>query len=572
MHSVPIRFDRSWWPAFKARVHADGPWNSWELFQLAVEAERHVCVPNFDDLLCLKQLNAFAPLPHQVETARTVLNELHGRAILADEVGLGKTIEAGLILKEYVLRGLVKNALILVPASLVSQWTRELNEKFGIPAVAHKKEWMWEKCDILVASIDTAKREPHRSHVLNRDYDIIVIDEAHKLKNRRTRNFQFANELRKKFCLLLTATPIQNDLQELYNLVTLLKPGQLGGEQSFQSQYVVSKRQPKNEALLKEEIRKVMIRNERKDSPLDFKQRHVHTVTLDLTPEERALYDGITDFVRERYQKNRGLAGSFLSLVNLQREACSSREATFLTLFKMFKKEIQGRQQLPDDVAHVIHLLKQVKEQAKAREVLKLVDKIGDEKVIVFTGYRATQDMLRRVLQKHGITSVPYRGNFNRNKKDWMRQLFQQRAQVMVATEAGGEGINLQFCHNIINYDMPWNPMRVEQRIGRVHRLGQEHDVTIYNLCTRNTIEEYIIRLLHEKINLFQLVIGELDKILAHVHLKERTLENNIMKIVLESRDDEEVKQRLSHLGDTLSDAKHHTSQKADLLKDVLNP
>ncbi|MFS8579876.1 MAG: DEAD/DEAH box helicase, partial [Novibacillus thermophilus] len=471
-----------------------------------------------------------------------------------------------------VLRGLVKNALILVPASLVSQWTRELNEKFGIPAVAHKKEWMWEKCDILVASIDTAKREPHRSHVLNRDYDIIVIDEAHKLKNRRTRNFQFANELRKKFCLLLTATPIQNDLQELYNLVTLLKPGQLGGEQSFQSQYVVSKRQPKNEALLKEEIRKVMIRNERKDSPLDFKQRHVHTVTLDLTPEERALYDGITDFVRERYQKNRGLAGSFLSLVNLQREACSSREATFLTLFKMFKKEIQGRQQLPDDVAHVIHLLKQVKEQAKAREVLKLVDKIGDEKVIVFTGYRATQDMLRRVLQKHGITSVPYRGNFNRNKKDWMRQLFQQRAQVMVATEAGGEGINLQFCHNIINYDMPWNPMRVEQRIGRVHRLGQEHDVTIYNLCTRNTIEEYIIRLLHEKINLFQLVIGELDKILAHVHLKERTLENNIMKIVLESRDDEEVKQRLSHLGDTLSDAKHHTSQKADLLKDVLNP
>lgn len=568
MESVPIRFNRTWWQDFSRRVDADGPWDAWELFQLAVQAEEQLAVPRFDDLRCLAQLSAFKPLPHQVAAARKVLNELRGRAILADEVGLGKTIEAGLILKEYMLRGLVQRALILVPASLVSQWTHELNEKFSIPAVAQKKQWMWEKIDILVASIDTAKRKPHSDIVLSRDYDLLIIDEAHKLKNRRTRNWQFVNLLRKKYCLLLTATPVQNDLQELYNLVTLLKPGQLGGQQSFQSQYVVSKRLPKNEALLKEEIRQVMIRNEREDSQLPFPARHVKTVTLDLTTEERELYDGITDFVRQRYRSGSGTLRNFLSLITLQREACSSREATFLTLFKLFKKEIQGQKNLPDDVAHVVQLLKRVQEQSKAEKALELVQQIG-EKVIIFTGYQATQDMLQRLLQQHGITSVAYRGSFSRNKKDWMRQLFQHRAQVMVATEAGGEGINLQFCRHVINYDMPWNPMRVEQRIGRVHRLGQKNDVTIYNFCTRDTIEEYIIRLLHEKINLFQLVVGKLDTILEHVSLPEKTIEQSIMKIALEADDDAELKRQLSHLGESLSKAKARGEQQANRLNDL---
>src|SRR5690606_24787461 len=134
---------------------------------------------------------------------------------LADEVGLGKTIEAGLILKEYMIRGLVRKVLILVPASLVLQWVRELNQKLGIPAVAQKKTYMWETSDIIVASMDTAKRDPHREIVLNIDYDMLIIDEAHKLKNKNTANYKFANELRKKYCLLLTATPVQNDLKEL---------------------------------------------------------------------------------------------------------------------------------------------------------------------------------------------------------------------------------------------------------------------------------------------------------------------------------------------------------------------
>lgn len=134
--------------------------------------------------------------------------------------------------------------------------------------------------------------------------------------------------------------------------------------------------------------------------------------------------------------------------------------------------------------------------------------------------------------------------------------LFRGRAQVMIATEAGGEGINLQFCHHMINFDLPWNPMRVEQRIGRVHRLGQENDVVIYNLSTEGTIEEHILHLLHEKINMFEMVIGGLDVILERFEKKE-SLEKSLYKIVLEARTDEELRSSLDDIGDTLSELTH---------------
>src|SRR5690606_17883672 len=139
---------------------------------------------------CLSKLPHIEPMPHQLSTAKKVVHEMGGRAILADEVGLGKTIEAGLILKEYMVRGLAKRVLILVPASLVLQWVRELNSKFSIQAVAQRKNHTWDS-EVVVASIDTAKREPHREKILATDYDLIIIDEAHKLKNKKTTNYQF---------------------------------------------------------------------------------------------------------------------------------------------------------------------------------------------------------------------------------------------------------------------------------------------------------------------------------------------------------------------------------------------
>ncbi|MBO8163172.1 MAG: DEAD/DEAH box helicase [Brevibacillus sp.] len=545
MPKTPVTFDRSWLPEFNRLIADDGPWHKWELFQLALEAEEALAVKNFDQLQALKFLPSLKPYPHQLATAEKVLNEMRGRAILADEVGLGKTIEAGLILKEYMVRGLAKKVLILVPASLVIQWTKELNQKFGIPAVAQKKEYMWRQYDVVVASIDTAKRDPHRRHVLSIDYDMLVIDEAHKLKNKRTRNYQFVREIKKKYCLLLTATPIQNEMEELYNLINLLRPGHLGHTEAFASTYVEGKRQAKNNDQLRQEISKVMIRNRRSDGGIRFTQRRVQSVPVELSPEEWALYDGVTRFVREHY---RSQAGGFnaLALITLQREVCSSREAAFMTLYNMHQRAPEGSP-TQQAIQELVDLIKRIETHSKAAKTAELIKRIND-KVIIFTEYRATQNYLQKYLSEHGITSVPFRGGFKRSKKDWMTDLFQNRAQVLIATEAGGEGINLQFCNQVINYDMPWNPMRVEQRIGRVHRLGQERDVHIYNLSTKGTIEEHILHLLYEKIDLFEMVIGELDEIVERMSLG-KSLEQNVIDIIMDSQSEREMALKLDNMG-----------------------
>lgn len=564
LHShVDLQIDRGWFEELQSRLVRNGPWHDWRLYQLALEAEQTKLVRSFEQLQCLRSLPTFEPMPHQIGTASKVLHEMGGRAILADEVGLGKTIEAGLVLKEYMVRGLVKRALVLVPASLVLQWVRELNQKFGIAAVAQKKNHSWGY-DVVVASMDTAKRNPHREHVLATDYDLIIIDEAHKLKNKKTTNYQFATLLRKKYCLLLTATPIQNNLDELYNLITLLKPGQLGGQSDFTANFVVDKRLPKNEDQLQQALSSVMIRNRRGDGGIHFTKRLVKNIPLTLSPEEQALYDAVTGFVKERYDETGGNISSMLSLVTLQREVCSSRDAVFLTLVNLFKKTAENSALRPKIWA-LVEKIKGIKANTKAEKAMELAKEMN-EKVIIFTEYRATQEYLLQFFQSHDMVAVPYRGGMNRGKKDWMMDLFRGRAQVLIATEAGGEGINLQFCHHMINFDLPWNPMRVEQRIGRVHRLGQTEDVRIYNLCTIGTIEEHIVNLLHEKINLFELVIGELDHILERFD-GGASLEQRLAKALLESGSDQDLKSRLNQLGSSLNQIRNEVKADAHITK-----
>ncbi|MFD2116261.1 DEAD/DEAH box helicase [Paenibacillus yanchengensis] len=545
---VQLQHNYSWFNDLKERINRNGPWDDWALYQLSMEAEQAKVVTSFDQLRCLSTLPNVTPLPHQIDAAKRVLLEMGGRAILADEVGLGKTIEAGLILKEYMIRGLVKRALILVPASLVLQWVRELNQKFGIAAVAQRKAHSWGY-DVVVASIDTAKRPPHRDTILQTDYDIVIIDEAHKLKNKKTTNYQFAIQLRKKYCLLLTATPIQNDLDELYNLITLLKPGQLGGQAEFSSNFVVDKRLPKNEDQLQDALSSVMIRNRRSDGDINFTKRHVKNIPLQLSEEEQQLYDAVTRFVKEQVSESEseGTGASVLSLLTLQREVCSSRDAVFLTLVNMFKKTTEDSSLRPK-IWELVETIRSIKANTKAEKTLEVIQEVN-EKVIVFTEYRATQEYLLQFFREHNIAAVPYRGGMNRGKKDWMMDLFRGKAQVLIATEAGGEGINLQFCHHIINFDLPWNPMRIEQRIGRVHRLGQTNDVKIYNLCTENTIEEHIVHLLHEKINLFELVIGELDHILEKIVNEGATLEQQFAEVILKSENKQQITEQLDKLG-----------------------
>ncbi|WP_312092232.1 DEAD/DEAH box helicase, partial [Niallia sp.] len=450
--TLQIHFDDSWNDQLLKRISDDGPWANWELYKLAVEVEKQNIIPDFEGLQAPKYLSDLSPLPHQLEVAKKVIEDMNGKAILADEVGLGKTIEAGLILKEYMIRGLVKKVLILVPASLVTQWAFELNSKFYIPAMVQRKSYVWEQCDIVVSSIDTAKRQPHRDIIYNQDYDLVIIDEAHKLKNNKTKNYEFVQNLKKKFCLLLTATPIQNRVSEIFNLVSLLKPGHLGSESSFYEKYKKDARSIDDDENLKALVNKVMIRNRRHDTGIEWTKRIVEAVPIEFSNDERALYEAIMELRTDNYTSNdiENNRSSF-SMITLQREACSSREAVYYTLQNMLKKVENPTPEFQQKIQELVKKVEAIQQNSKAMKALELIKKIND-KVIIFTEYRATQLYLQWFLKQHGITSVPFRGGFKRGKKDWMRDLFQNHAQVLIATEAGGEGINLQFCHHIINF------------------------------------------------------------------------------------------------------------------------
>src|SRR4051812_966134 len=205
-----------WREGFTERLENREAWDNWTLFKMSYEIAKKNLITDFRGLQSPNYLPNLTPLAHQLEAAETVIERMNGKAILADEVGLGKTIQAGLVLKEYLIRGLVKKALILVPASLMNQWIEELNLKFHIPVIQYKKAYDLDYCNIVIASMDMAKRSPHKENLYNQDFDLIIIDEAHKLKNPKTKNYEFVQNLKKKFCLLLTATPIQNDVFELF--------------------------------------------------------------------------------------------------------------------------------------------------------------------------------------------------------------------------------------------------------------------------------------------------------------------------------------------------------------------
>ncbi|TQR18673.1 DEAD/DEAH box helicase [Psychrobacillus vulpis] len=502
-----IERSSEWKEGFIKRLENLEPWSNWSLYNMSYEVEKNNLITEFRGLQSPKYLPALTPLSHQLEVAETVIERMNGKAILADEVGLGKTIEAGLILKEYLIRGLVKKALILAPASLINQWIEELNYKFYIPAIAYKKSYSLDHYDVVVMSMDTAKKSPHRELIYAQDYDMIIIDEAHKLKNHKTKIYEFVQSLKKKFCLLLTATPIQNDVFELFYLISLLKPGHLGNFETFQTSFSASKHSLEHDEYLRELVNQVMVRNRRQDTGIEWTNRKVQIVPIHFTPEEKEVYD----MILELKNVSPVFSGAF-SMITLQKEMCSSKEATYLTLNKMRQNCVEADE--AEFVEQIIQKLMALETNSKAEKAYEIVSEAND-KVIIFTEYRASQAYLQWYLNSKGITSVLFNGQFNKNKREWMKRLFKEQAQVLIATESGGEGINLQFCHHVINYDLPWNPMKLEQRIGRVHRLGQEHDVHIYNLAIHDTIEEDILHLLNMKIDVFEKVVGELDDILS---------------------------------------------------------
>jgi SNF2 family DNA or RNA helicase len=548
-------------------------------YHLQLQAERLALVAGFDELVCLDALN-FAPFDYQVKAAQAALRRFRGRGLLCDEVGLGKTIEAGVVLKEYLLRQMVDRVLVVTPPALVEQWREELASKFNLAdfVTSHDPEFRelgpqaWEMFPRVIASLATARRREHRRVIEDIAYDLVIVDEAHHLKNRASVSWKFVNALQKKYILMLTATPVQNDLEELYNLITILKPGQLKTPREFRRRFVVQgdPRLPKNRGLLRELLADVMVRHGRGQAGINLPPRRAHTVRLRLSSEERELYDDVSGFVRgcirgiavpeaEEPHDGEGPLSAVhrLTLRTLQREIGSSPAAVFPTLVKLAEhlEMAPHRETLSGLADRARSVQSWAKGQALERFLLSHLASDGREKLIIFTHFRATLELLADLLRGMDVDFVLYHGQLPQAEKDEAVRRFEQSAQVLLSTEAAGEGRNLQFCRLMLNFDLPWNPQRIEQRVGRIHRIGQTRPVEVFNLSAEGTVEDYILEVLDRKLNMFELVIGEMDMILGHLE-DERDFEEIVMDVWTQAHTSEEVAAGFEQLGDTLAQAR----------------
>jgi len=529
-----------------------------ELFNLSLMAD-------YDSLICLPTLTAIDKHWYQIETARKVLRQLGGRALLADEVGLGKTIEAGLILSEYLARGMIQSILVLTPASLVSQWQLELSEKFNCDTITtdsdarqQNPEEFWTSHPRIIASLNTAKSTKHFEHVTARSWDLVIVDEAHHLKNRSTLNWKLVNALNKRFILMLTATPVQNSLVELFNLLTLLKPGLLKTEAAFKKEYVSSKngRVPKNPEKLRQLMREVMVRNTRSLVDVQLPKRFATTITVTPDPSEQKLYQDLTQFLRVQEQ-----ALDKFSRTNLLMRAGSSSRALTESLKNLAKR-------LPsDELKTLTRRAAQIKQVEKAKALVDLL-KQSSQKTIVFTTHKATSAYLAETLQSAGISFAEFLGDMSLKQKDAAIDAFRDSVSVLLASETGGEGRNIQFASSIVNYDLPWNPMKIEQRIGRIHRIGQTQDVFIFNFCLKDSIEEYILRILHDKINMFELVVGEIETILGQVD-DEFDFSEVVMELWLKHQAKPQLDTAFDQLADNLLKAKDKYRETSELEQQI---
>jgi len=500
--------------------------------------------PGFDTFLSQPRLG-FEPFDYQLQTAQTVLRRMRGRAILADEVGLGKTIEAGLVLSELRMRGLADRSLVVVPAGLTRQWQEELERKFALPTIitasGGRDDIPGRHQPVVIASLATARREPLAATLTRRPWDIVIMDEAHRLRNARSASGRLARGLSARYLLLLTATPVENRLQDLYELVSLVAPGLLGTLVQFRAEHGAgAPAVPRNVAGLRTRTREVMVRHRRSEVSLMLPQRLAETVLVAPSAPEAALYADVAARIRQEAQ---GAAQSRrLALRSLARQAGSSPAAAAPTLAKVGWPDLARR-------------AASITDSSKAAELAARLRRAVGEKVLVFTAFRQTQEALARELRAHEVPFAVYHGSLARADKENAIGAFRDDVPVLLSTESAGEGRNLQFCHVMVNVDLPWNPMQIEQRLGRLHRVGQDHDVLLTNLVARGTIEQRILHVLEAKINLFELVVGELDMILGRVD-DDFDFESSVFDAYVGARDDEEFAGRLAQIGEDLARAR----------------
>jgi superfamily II DNA or RNA helicase len=491
-------------------------------FRLRGELVRLSLFEGFDELLCLPALQGVEAHWYQVETVRKVLKQYRGRVLLADEVGLGKTIEAGMVLKEYMLRGMAERVLILTPASLVGQWRDEMASKFGVefatshdPLLRSNPPAFWAQPRV-VASIVSARRREQAELLAGLSYDVVVVDEAHHLRDQTSASYRLVNRLQKRFLLLLSATPVQNSLLELYNLLTLLQPGIFKTQKEFRSVYMVpgKPREPANRERLRDLMRSVMVRNTRALAALRMPRRQASTLRVVPDSAEALCYDELSTLAREIAANVPGghAQPHRLSLQHLLTAAGSSPAAAAAAIARMAAR-------LPENT-HWSGLLarsRAITVGAKEAALMRLLAQNPAEKKLVFVHHRDSMTHLADRLGREKLPFAMFSGDMTGPQKDAAVAAFRDRVPLLLCTESGGEGRNLQFCNTLINFDIPWNPMAIEQRIGRIDRIGQTREVFIFNLVTAGTIEDAVLRILDEKINMFELVVGEVGAILGEV-------------------------------------------------------
>jgi superfamily II DNA or RNA helicase len=526
-----------------------------ESFRLRYELVHLGLLQGFDELLCLPVLHGVETYWYQVETVRKVLKQFRGRVLLADEVGLGKTIEAGMVLKEYLLRGMVERVLVLTPATLVGQWREEMATKFDVPFASSYDSLLrndppafWSQPRV-IASIATARRPEHQALLAEQNYDLVIVDEAHHLKNRATANWKLVNALQKRFLLLLSATPVQNSLVELYNLLTLLKPGIFKTEKEFRSSYMTSgkPRVPANRDQMRDLMRDVMIRNTRSLVDVRLPPRHATTLRLEPSEEEAICYQELTRLVQQEHQ--RGSTRERLALRHLL-SAAGSHATTAAAAIGRYTA-VKGVRR---DWRSLQARYAAVEQTSKEHALGELLRRNPEEKKMVFVHHRETLHRLAHLMAQERMPYAVFEGNLTGPEKDAAVERFRDEVPLLICTESGGEGRNLQFCNTLINFDLPWNPMTIEQRIGRIHRIGQGRDVFIFNLSVRGTLEDQVLHILDEKINMFELVVGEIDSILGEMD-EEQDFAELVFAAWVETTEAERAS-AFASLGERLAEAK----------------
>jgi superfamily II DNA or RNA helicase len=541
--------------------------DSEEVF-FVIEAKRFQYASLFDPLLAMN-VSKVDPLPFQIEAVYGyVLKQPHIRFLIADDPGAGKTIMSGLILKELKLRELAKRILIVVPGHLKDQWRRELNEKFDEPFVvldrntfdAHYGENPWEKNYQVITSIDFAKQDEILASLGAVHWDLVIVDEAHKMsayrygdKTQKTQRYKLGELLSRNsnHLLFLTATPHKGDPENFRLFLDLLVPGFFANDKILQAS-LENKDNPLFIRRLKEDLKDF------EGKPI-FTRRFPKTMKFRLSEPEKELYNEVSRYVQEQYNKalqsdkKRNVA---FALMILQRRMASSTFALLRSLQrrkekleKIFKgeekqkeivldydhdeiedldeserwrkeeewesitvakdreelyHEIQTLNHLIDKANQVINLEKEVKldqlKKAIAEGFEKTKEMNGNPKILIFTESRDTLKHLVEKLKTWGYKVNSIHGGMSLEERINAEKAFRDETEIMVATEAAGEGINLQFCHIMINYDIPWNPNRLEQRIGRIHRYGQQKDVYIFNLVAEDTREGKVLARVFEKL------------------------------------------------------------------------